>query len=93
MALLNVRLEVEDQRRVADLRRAGVQLSKLVRAAIRTEHARRIEGRAAKPAPSLVVKEILASLPDPPSAASRGKRADRRAVRRRIVAKLKREHP
>jgi hypothetical protein len=42
MALLNVRLDEEDARTAAALRRAGVPISTIVRDAIRTEYAKRI---------------------------------------------------
>jgi len=93
VGLLNVRLDREDERRVDELRKTGVQLSQIVRAAIRAEHAQRVRKRTRTP-PSSVVKEILASLPDPSAAdASRKRPVDRHAIKRRIAAKLKRKRP
>jgi hypothetical protein len=93
MALVNVRLDTDDVRRVAELRKAGVQLSQLVRSAIRAEHEQRVARGTPKLPPSTIVKQILASLPDPAGTPRSKRRTDRRAIKRRIVAKLKRQRP
>jgi hypothetical protein len=89
--LLNVRLSPDDARRAAELREEGVQISDVVREAIRAEYLRRRPGRPGNRRPSLIVKEILAALPDP--AETPPPRvvdpADRHAVRRHIAAKLR----
>ena len=87
--LLNVRLSPDDARRAAELREDGVQISDVVREAIRAEYLRRRPERAGNRRPSLIVKEILSALPDPvdmPRPAVDP--ADRHAVRRHIAAKL-----
>ncbi|MGO8996656.1 MAG: hypothetical protein ACLQVI_25355 [Polyangiaceae bacterium] len=91
MPLLNVRLSPDDARRAAELREEGVQISDVVREAIRAEYLRRRPGRPGNRRPSNIVKEILAALPDPaetplPRVVDP---ADRHAVRRHIAAKLR----
>jgi hypothetical protein len=90
MPLVNVRLSADDARRAAELREDGVQISDVVREAIRAEYLRRRPGKSRDRRPSLVVKEILAALPDPadmpPPAVDP---TDRHAVRRHIAAKLR----
>jgi hypothetical protein len=82
MALVNVRLDAEDARRVAELRRAGVQISSIVRRAIRAEHERRVGKRAGGRAAADLLARIYADLPDTPDMAPRGyDLRDRRAVR------------
>lgn len=82
MALLNVRLDTEDAQRVAELRRAGVQISSLLRKAIRTEHEERIGKRAGGRAAAALLARIYADLPDTRGVRPRGyDLRDRRAVR------------
>jgi hypothetical protein len=89
MPLLNVRLSPEDARRAAELREDGVQISDVVREAIRAEHLRRRSGKSGKGRPSLLVKEILAALPDPEGMPRLAvDTTDRHAVRRHIATKL-----
>jgi hypothetical protein len=93
MALVNVRLDAEDARRVAALRRAGVQISSVVRQAIRTEHARRLGRRPAGRAAAAVVARIYADLPDTPDVAPRAyDLRDRRAVRAAFEKRVRRKH-
>jgi hypothetical protein len=91
MALVNVRLDPEDARRVAELRRAGVRLSTIVRQAIRAEHervAKRVGGRAAAAA----LARIYADHPDTGDVRPRGfDLRDRRQVRAAIAARLRRK--
>jgi hypothetical protein len=87
--LLNVRLSPDDARRAAELREEGVQISDVVREAIRAEYLRRRPGRPGNRRPSLIVKEILAALPDPAEAPRAVDPSDRHAVRRHIAAKLR----
>ena len=85
-----MRLSPDDARRAAELREEGIQISDVVREAIRAEYLRRRPGRPDKRRPSLIVKEILAALPDPAETPARAvDPADRRAVRRHIAAKLR----
>jgi hypothetical protein len=88
---INVRLGKEEARMAARLRASGVEISTLVRDAIRHEYGRRIETDAAKQAPQLV-RRILTELPDPPDCAPPGfSIQDRKAVRRHIQEGLRRE--
>jgi hypothetical protein len=89
MPLLNVRLSPDDARRAAELREEGVQISDVVREAIRAAHLRRRLGRASKRRPSLIVSEILAALPDPADVPRlEVDPTDRHAVRRHIAVSL-----
>lgn len=91
MKLLNVRLDSDDARRASELRRAGVQISRLVRDAIRTEHDQRVGKRGKRPRASEVMARIYAEHPDPIGLPrQRLNLRDRRAVRRVIVARLAR---
>ncbi|MBI2919606.1 MAG: hypothetical protein HYY18_00815 [Planctomycetes bacterium] len=89
MPLVNVRLDDDDARKAGALRKAGIPVSSVLREAIRTEYARRIEGPNARLKPSELVAEIIARFPDA------GRRTevdatDRRAVRRHIRRALRR---
>jgi hypothetical protein len=82
MTLVNVRLDADDARRVAELRRAGVQISSIVRQAIRTEHERRVGKRARGGAAAALLARIYADHPETPDVERRGyDLRDRRAVR------------
>jgi hypothetical protein len=88
--LLNVRLSPDDARRAAELREEGIQISDVVREAIRAEYLRRRSRKPRQRRPSLIVKEILAALPDPEGTPPRTvDSADRHAVRRHIAATLR----
>lgn len=91
MKLLNVRLGAEDTRIATELRKEGIQLSSIVREALRAAHAvRRPSGRRRRRA-SDIMAEIYAQCPDPPRLARhRVDLRDRRSVRRAIVARAKR---
>ncbi|HTM44586.1 MAG TPA: hypothetical protein VL137_06500 [Polyangiaceae bacterium] len=72
------------------LRSSGVEISTLVRDAIRGEYRRRIENDAAASGSDLV-KGILMDLPDPPDLEPRGfSTQDRKAVQRHIQRRLRR---
>ena len=91
MRLLNVRLGIDDARRAAELRKTGVQISRIVRDAIRAEHDRRVGRRRARRRPEEILAEIYAAHPDPPRAPHRAfDLRDRRAARRAILRKLRR---
>lgn len=91
MPLINVRLSVDDARRAAALRDAGVQVSDVVREAIRAEYLRRRPQALEAGRPSAIVTAILDELPDETEGADeRVDTRDRRAVRRQVVAKLRR---
>ncbi len=92
MALLNVRLTPADARLAAALREEGVQISTLVREAIRSEHARRLGVPGRRMKPSSVVADILRSLPEPPDLGPRElDTTDRHAVQQHVRAKLARK--
>lgn len=86
--MINVRLEAEDAQRVKALRGAGVQLSSLVRDAIRSEYEKRLSPKG-KRKPSAVLAEILAALPDDDEGTTRIETTDRHAVKRHIASKLR----
>lgn len=92
MAVLNVRLSADDERRAKALKRAGVQLSNIVREAIRAEHERRLGRRSARESAREVMATIYAAHPDPPGLPARRYAVeDRRAARQAIVAKLRKD--
>jgi hypothetical protein len=87
---LNVRLSEEEARMAAKLRKAGVQISALVREAIRSEYERRIEQRR-EVVPSSLVRDILDELHDAADLPSREfATTDRHAVRRHVAERLSR---
>jgi hypothetical protein len=87
---LNVRLGNEEKRMAARLRAAGIEISTVVREAIRAEYARRIESVAPEQA-SVRVRRILEDLPDPPNLAPRDfSTQDRKAMREQIQRRLAR---
>ena len=91
MSLLNVRLGAEDARRAAELRKAGVQISQIVREVIRAEHDRRVRQRRAARPTHEILSQIYAAYPDPPRAPRRTfDLRDRQAARRAILRKLRR---
>jgi hypothetical protein len=88
---LNVRLSKEETRMTAALRLAGIRISVLVREAIRSEYERRVERRA-RAHGSQVVRQIIASLPDPPELGQRVlPSTDRRSVKAHIKKRLSRQ--
>ena len=91
MRLLNVRLSAEDARRVAELRKTGVQISRIVRDVIRVEHDRRVRQRRARRRTDEILAEIYAAHPDPPGTLWRTfDLRDRKAARQAILRKLRR---
>jgi post-segregation antitoxin (ccd killing protein) len=94
MKLLNVRLDGDDVRLAAQLRRAGVQISRIVRNAIRAEYDQRIGKRRERRRASDVMARIYAEHPDPPGSPRRRlDLRDRRAVRRAVAKRLGRRRP
>lgn len=94
MTLVNVRLDPEDARRVAELRRAGVRLSSIVRQAIRAEHERRVGRRVGGRAATAVLARIYADHPDTEDVQPRGfDLRDRRAMRAAMATRLRRKRP
>ncbi len=91
MALLSVRLAAKDARRVSDLERAGVHLSRVVREAIRSEHARLLGNKKGRRRAAEVMREIYAAAPDPENLPKRRYDVhDSRQAKRAIVKKLRR---
>ena len=91
MRRLNVRLSAEDARRVVELRKTGVQISRIVRDVIRVEHERRVRQRRARRRTDEILAEIYASHPDPPGTPRRAfDLRDRKAARTTILGKLRR---
>jgi hypothetical protein len=91
MSLLNVRLGPEDSRIAAELRKDGIQLSRVVRDALRAAHAARGRSGRRRRRASDIMAEIYAQCPDPPRLARRRvDLRDRRSVRRAILARAKR---
>src|SRR5258707_9662519 len=89
MKLLNVRLNEEDARIAAQLRRAGVEISSLVREAIRSEYERRRKHKRDGRTASQIIEEIFAKYPDPPDVPVRDYDVhDAKQARAAIVAKL-----
>ena len=91
MPLLNVRLSADDSRRAAELRQRGIQVSRIVREAIRAEHERRVRRSRTQKTTREILAEIYAAHPDPPLAPPRAfDLRDRKAAREAIVRKLHR---
>ncbi len=91
MPLLNVRLDAEDKRLADQLRDEGIPISRIVREAIRTEHARRIPKRGRKQKPSQLVADLFERFPDAPHGEGHGiDTTDRRTVQAYIAARLRR---
>jgi len=89
--LLNVRLGPEESRMVAELRREGVQISGIVREALRSAYSARRKTGGKPRRPSAIMREIYAECPDPPgSSGPRVDLRDRRSVRRAILEALNR---
>ena len=91
MKLLNVRLGPEDARMAAHLQQEGIQLSTVVRAAIRGAYEQRVRRRTRPRRLSTLMQEIYGAVPD------RGRRRrprydlrDSKSVRRVIIARLRR---
>ena len=94
MKLLNVRLGPEDARLAAELRKHGVELSGVVREAIRAAYSARVRTGEGRRRASEIMAEIYAQIPDPPGLSlPRHDLRDRRRVRRAITARLKRRRP
>ena len=91
MKLLNVRLGPDDARMAARLREAGIPISRVVRDAIRSAHARHTATRDSRGRPSEIIRRIYREHPDPPEA-PRGRRdlLDRKSVRRAARQRLRR---
>jgi len=91
MPLLNVRLKEEDAKLVRNLRRQGVQISELVRMAIRSEHESRAVQKASRRDAATIVEKIFEDHPDTPDVRPRAlDLTDRAAVRRALVKRLRR---
>ena len=90
MKLVNVRLSDEDAAKVADLRRQGVQLSEVVREAVRARHLALRPALTAKDVRPLL-EEIFARHPlDARDERPAVDTTDRRAVKALVRRKLRR---
>jgi hypothetical protein len=91
MKLLNVRLNEEDAKIAVQLRRDGVEISTLVRQALRAEYSRRKNGKKDRRPASQILAEIYARHPTPPNEPERDYDVhDRHQARQAILRKLKR---
>jgi hypothetical protein len=91
MKLINIRLDTADARKAALLRSEGVEISSLVREAIRAEYARRKASRKDRRPAAEILAEIYARNPAPPGEPPRDYDVhDRRQAREAILRKLKR---
>ena len=93
MKLVNVRLSDEDYAMVRALKAKGVRISDLVRAAIRTEHARISKAPLTPERIDRIYKELFEKYPDPPDYKPPNVNVhDRRDVQRYIRERLMRKH-
>jgi Arc/MetJ-type ribon-helix-helix transcriptional regulator len=65
MASMSIRLSSEDLAKVRDLRKQGVNVSELLRDAVRAEHQRRTPRRHSKRDLQTILAGIYAKYPDP----------------------------
>ncbi len=84
--LLNVRLGPEEERAVRGLRRAKVNVSALVRAALRSAAG---GSAGARRSPGAIVREVLDELPAPARPSRRPRLDDREAVAAFLREKLR----
>ncbi|HEY7116782.1 MAG TPA: hypothetical protein VH475_09360 [Tepidisphaeraceae bacterium] len=90
MKLINVRLDAQDARKADALRKQGVEISSIVREAIRAEYERRRQHRRDGRTAAEMLSEIYAKYPDPPDVTPRDYDVhDAKQARAAIVAKLK----
>ena len=90
MKLINVRLDAEDARKAASLRKEGVEISSLVRDAIRAEDDRRRKPKRNGRKASEIIQEIIARHPTPPGTPPRNYNVhDRHEARAAILRKLR----
>ena len=90
MKSLSVRLDPEDARKAAALRKAGVRISSLVRDAIRAEFDRQRKLKRRGRIPSDIVQQIMARYPTPLGTPPRAYNVhDRREARAAILEKLR----
>lgn len=85
--LLNVRLTSEEERAVRGLRRAKVNVSELVRRALREAAASEKKPKVKR---SVLVQEIIAAIPGPSRKTKRPRLDDRHAVAAFIRTRLSR---
>ncbi len=90
MKLLNVRLDTEDARKAAALRKDGVEISTLVREAIRAEYQRRGHQHRNGQTAAELVNSLFEKFPDPSDSTARMYDVhNARQARGAITAKLK----
>ena len=94
MKLLKVRLAPDDARMAAHLKEQGVQLSSVVRDAIRVAYDQHARRRQRPQRLSALMQKIYLEVPDPGGQTRLGyDLRDRRSIRRVIVARLRRRRP
>jgi hypothetical protein len=90
MKLLNVRLNEADAKIAAQLRRDGVEISTLMRQALRAEFERRHRKSRKARKPSEIIVEIIARHPTPPGTPPRDYNVhDRHEAREAILRKMR----
>jgi Arc/MetJ-type ribon-helix-helix transcriptional regulator len=91
MASMSIRLSADDLAKIRDLRKQGVNVSELVRDAVRAEHRRRTPRRYTKREMEAIFAEIYAKYPDPPDKVKLDfDPHDRHARREAIARKIRR---
>ena len=91
MKLLNVRLPPDDARRATHLKQQGIQLSRVVRDAIRTAYDEHVGRRRGPQRLSALIEEIYRAVPNSAPRRQPGyDLRDRRSVRRAIVTRIRR---
>lgn len=89
-----MRLGPEDSRIAAELKKRGIELSGVVREAIRAAYSTRGQGRARRPRASDIMAKIYREIPDPPGlAAPRYDLREPQSARRAITARARRRRP
>jgi hypothetical protein len=85
MKLLSVRRGPDDARMAAQLREAGIPISRIVRDALRSAHQRHAAARAPRRRPSEIMAEIYRDHPDRPGVRRGTRDLTNRAVVRRVI--------
>ena len=94
MKLINVRLAPDDARMAAHLKQQGVQLSSVVRDAIRVAYDQHARRRQRPQRLSALMEKIYLEVPDRGGQPRpRYDLRDRKSIRRVIVARLRRRRP
>jgi hypothetical protein len=90
MKVISVRLNADDARKVAVLRKDGVSISSLFREAIRAEYNLRRKPKRNTRKPSEIIEELMARYPTPPDTPRRNYNVhNRHEARAAIIRKLR----